>query len=50
LILAIDPVLDMCRTCVNVWSDSCGAVAIAHSEGEIVLRNTADENTARSST
>jgi len=43
LILAIDPVLDMCRTCVNVWSDSCGAVAIAHSEGEIVLRNTADE-------
>jgi len=43
LILAIDPVLDMCRTCVNVWSDSCGAVAIAHSEGEIVLRNTTDE-------
>jgi Na+/H+-dicarboxylate symporter len=43
LILAIDPVLDMCRTCVNVWSDSCGAVVIAHSEGEIVLRNTADE-------
>jgi len=34
LILAVDPVLDMCRTCVNVWSDSCGAVIIARSEGE----------------
>lgn len=34
LILAIDPVLDMCRTTVNVWSDSCGAVVIARSEGE----------------
>lgn len=34
LILAIDPVLDMCRTAVNVWSDSCGAVVIAHHEGE----------------
>ena len=34
LILAIDPVLDMCRTAVNVWSDSCGAVVIAHTEGE----------------
>ena len=34
LILAIDPVLDMCRTAVNVWSDSCGAVVIAAREGE----------------
>jgi proton glutamate symport protein len=34
LILAIDPVLDMCRTAVNVWSDSCGAVVVAKSEGE----------------
>jgi len=34
LILAIDPVLDMCRTAVNVWSDSCGAVFVARSEGE----------------
>jgi len=34
LILAIDPLLDMCRTSVNVWSDSCGAVVIATSEGE----------------
>ncbi len=35
LILAIDPLLDMCRTAVNVWSDSCGAVVVAHSEGEL---------------
>jgi proton glutamate symport protein len=34
LILAIDPFLDMCRTTVNVWSDSCGAAIIAKSEGE----------------
>jgi len=34
LILAIDPVLDMCRTAVNVFSDSCGAVVIARTEGE----------------
>ncbi|RKZ16890.1 dicarboxylate/amino acid:cation symporter, partial [bacterium] len=37
LILAVDPVLDMCRTAVNVWSDSCGAVVVARSEGENVL-------------
>jgi Na+/H+-dicarboxylate symporter len=24
----------MCRTTVNVWSDSCGAAVIAKSEGE----------------
>jgi Na+/H+-dicarboxylate symporter len=34
LILAVDPVLDMCRTTVNVFSDSCGAVVVARSEGE----------------
>jgi proton glutamate symport protein len=34
LILAVDRVLDMCRTTVNVFSDSCGAVIIATSEGE----------------
>ena len=34
LILAVDRILDMCRTTVNVFSDSCGAVVIAHSEGE----------------
>ena len=34
LILAVDPFLDMCRTTVNVFSDSCGAVVIAKTEGE----------------
>ena len=32
--LAIDRPLDMCRTAVNVYSDSCGAAIIARSEGE----------------
>ncbi len=34
MILAVDRVLDMLRTTTNVWSDSCGAVVIASSEGE----------------
>jgi Na+/H+-dicarboxylate symporter len=34
LILAIDRFLDMFRTTVNVWGDTCGAVIIAKSEGE----------------
>jgi len=34
LILAVDRLLDMCRTTVNVFSDSCGAVIIASTEGE----------------
>jgi Na+/H+-dicarboxylate symporter len=35
LILAVDRPLDMIRTSINVWSDSCGAVIIAKSEGEV---------------
>lgn len=34
LILAVDRILDMCRTSVNVFSDSCGAVIVAKSENE----------------
>jgi Na+/H+-dicarboxylate symporter len=34
LILAVDRVLDMCRTSVNVFSDTCGAVIIARLAGE----------------
>lgn len=34
LVLAVDRLLDMMRTAVNVTSDSCGAVIIARSEGE----------------
>lgn len=37
LILAVDRILDMCRTTVNVFSDSCGAIVIASSEGETDL-------------
>ena len=38
LILAVDRILDMIRTSVNVWSDSCGTVIIATSEGETGLK------------
>ena len=34
LLLAVDRPLDMMRTVVNVWSDSCGAAIVARSEGE----------------
>ena len=37
LLLAIDRPLDMLRTVVNVWSDSCGAALIAKSEGDKIL-------------
>ena len=33
LIIAVDRVLDMCRTTVNVWSDSTGCAVIARFEG-----------------
>lgn len=36
LILPVDRILDMFRTTVNVWSDSCGAAIIAKSEGETI--------------
>ena len=43
VILAVDRVLDMFRTSVNVFSDSCGAVIIARSEGETgILTETGD--------
>ncbi len=34
LFIAVDRLLDMCRTTVNVFSDSCCAVLVAKSEGE----------------
>lgn len=34
MLLAVDRILDMLRTTTNVWSDSCGAVLIAKTEGE----------------
>jgi proton glutamate symport protein len=36
-LLAVDRLLDMSRTAVNVFGDSCAAVVIARSEGEEVL-------------
>ncbi len=32
IIIAVDRVLDMCRTAVNVWSDSCGCAVLARFE------------------
>ena len=37
LLLVTDRILDMMRTAVNVFSDSCAAVVIARSEGEQTL-------------
>lgn len=37
LLLAVDRPLDMCRTVVNVWSDTCGTAVIATLEGETPL-------------
>lgn len=34
LILAVDRILDMFRTAINVYGDTCAAVIIAKSEGE----------------
>jgi Na+/H+-dicarboxylate symporter len=39
LILAVDRPLDMARTAVNVFSDSCGCVVVARSEGESPLQD-----------
>ncbi len=38
IVMATDRVLDMMRTTVNVFSDSCGAAIIASSEGETIYR------------
>lgn len=39
LFLAVDRILDMCRTTVNIFSDTCCAVLVAKSEGEeLVLK------------
>ncbi|MBU44649.1 MAG: dicarboxylate/amino acid:cation symporter [Spirochaetaceae bacterium] len=39
LIITVDRILDMFRTAVNVWSDSCGAAVIAQSEGEGIYKS-----------
>lgn len=35
LIIAVDRILDMCRTTVNAWSDSCGTLLIGTMEKEV---------------
>jgi proton glutamate symport protein len=40
LFIALDRLLDMCRTTVNVLSDTSCAVLVARSEGESVLKHT----------
>ncbi len=45
MILAVDRILDMMRTCVNVWSDSSGTVIIAKSEKETGLQVLRDVST-----
>lgn len=39
MILAVDRLLDMCRTAVNVWGDACGAAVVARLEGETLAKN-----------
>ncbi len=34
MILAVDRILDMMRTAVNVWGDACGTTVVARLEGE----------------
>jgi Na+/H+-dicarboxylate symporter len=34
MIIAVDRVLDMCRTSVNVWSDACGCAVVSRFEAE----------------
>ena len=46
VILAVDRLLDMCRTAVNVFGDSCGAAVVARLEGEAILQP--DPSSARS--
>ncbi len=41
IVMATDRILDMMRTAVNVFSDSCAAAVIARSEGEPVYRGSA---------
>ena len=47
LILVTDRILDMVRTSINVFSDSCGAVIIGASEGETGILADPRPNTVR---
>ncbi len=40
VIIAVDRVLDMCRTSVNVWSDSCGCAVVARFDNSVETADT----------
>ncbi|MCK5175010.1 MAG: cation:dicarboxylase symporter family transporter, partial [Planctomycetes bacterium] len=40
MILAVDRILDMFRTAVNVWGDACGTAVIAKLENNNPIANT----------
>ncbi|MHC4666425.1 MAG: dicarboxylate/amino acid:cation symporter, partial [Planctomycetota bacterium] len=44
MILAVDRLLDMLRTAVNVWGDACGTVVVARLEAEQLSTAAGDEN------
>ncbi|MDC3251436.1 dicarboxylate/amino acid:cation symporter [Planctomycetota bacterium] len=50
LLLAVDRPLDMCRTMVNVWSDTVGSAIVASKEGETGLGEFKDSATGDSAT
>jgi Na+/H+-dicarboxylate symporter len=44
MILAVDRLLDMLRTAVNVWGDACGTVVVARLEAEQLSTAAGGEN------
>jgi len=44
IVYVVDRILDMCRTAVNVFGDSCAAVVIGKTEGESGYYATLEEN------
>ncbi len=44
VIIAVDRVLDMCRTSVNVWSDSCGCAVVARFDDPAATDGSATKN------
>jgi Na+/H+-dicarboxylate symporter len=48
IVLAVDRVLDMCRTTVNIFGDTCCAVVVAKTEGETPYKTAVPKVTAPS--
>ena len=48
MILAVDRLLDMLRTAVNVWGDACGTVVVARLEGEELNKRALNNQTGES--